>query len=85
MEMSLNMCHLYANLLNTYGDNGNLLILKHRAQVRGIAFNIETVSIDETFDDSKYDMVFIGGGQDYEQLLVAKDMQTKKNGFNAIY
>lgn len=78
MEMSLNMCHLYANLLNTYGDNGNLLILKHRAEARGITFNIETISIDETFDDTKYDLVFIGGGQDYEQLLVAKDMQTKK-------
>ncbi|ANZ94380.1 MULTISPECIES: type 1 glutamine amidotransferase [Brochothrix] len=83
MDMSLTMCHLYANLLNTYGDNGNLLVLKHRANARGIAFDIETISLDQPFDGDKYDMVFIGGGQDYEQLLVAKDLQTKKAALTA--
>ena len=31
--MDLNICHLYPDLLNVYGDVGNILILKHRAEV----------------------------------------------------
>ena len=38
--MELNICHLYPDLLNVYGDVGNILILKHRAEARGIKVNI---------------------------------------------
>ncbi|WP_373471878.1 type 1 glutamine amidotransferase [Carnobacterium alterfunditum] len=76
--IELNVCHLYGDLLNTYGDNGNLLMLKHRAKKRGIHFNIEIVSLNDPFDADKYDLVFFGGGQDYEQRIVSKDIQTKK-------
>ncbi|MER2001711.1 MAG: type 1 glutamine amidotransferase [Carnobacterium inhibens] len=76
--IELNVCHLYGDLLNTYGDNGNLLMLKHRAKKRGINFNIEIVSLNDTFDTDKYDLVFFGGGQDFEQRIVSKDIQAKK-------
>lgn len=76
--IELNVCHLYGDLLNTYGDNGNLLMLKHRAKKRGINFNIEIVSLNDTFDADKYDLVFFGGGQDFEQRIVSKDIQAKK-------
>lgn len=76
--IELNVCHLYGDLLNTYGDNGNLLMLKHRAKKRGINFNIEIVSLNDTFDANKYDLVFFGGGQDFEQRIVSKDIQAKK-------
>lgn len=75
---TLNVCHLYGNLLNTYGDNGNLLILAYYAKQLGIEFNTEIVSIYEDFDSNKYDFVFFGGGQDYEQVIVSKDIVTKK-------
>lgn len=76
--IELNVCHLYGDLLNTYGDNGNLLMLKHRAKKRGINFNIEIVSLNDPFDANKYDLVFFGGGQDFEQRIVSKDIQAKK-------
>lgn len=76
--IELNVCHLYGDLLNTYGDNGNLLMLKHRAKKRGIQFNIEIVSLNDPFDADKYDLVFFGGGQDFEQRIVSKDIQIKK-------
>ena len=38
--MEINICHLYPDLLNVYGDVGNILILKHRAEKRGIKVNI---------------------------------------------
>lgn len=74
----LNVCHLYGNLLNTYGDNGNLLLLEYYAKQLGIEFSNEIVSIYQDFDPNKYDLVFFGGGQDYEQVIVSKDIQTKK-------
>ena len=37
--MEINICHLYPDLLNVYGDVGNILILKHRAEKRGINVN----------------------------------------------
>lgn len=80
--MELNICHLYPDLLNVYGDIGNILILKYRAEKRGITVNISNVSMDDRFDKEKYDIVFFGGGQDYEQSIVAQDL--KKNKGNSI-
>lgn len=74
----LNVCHLYGNLLNTYGDNGNLLILSYLTKKMGIDFESEIVSIHEPFNPDKYDLVFIGGGQDFEQFIISTDIQTKK-------
>lgn len=79
--MELNICHLYPDLLNVYGDLGNILILKYRAQQRGIQVNIHNISLGDPFDPSKYDIAFFGGGQDYEQSIVSEDLnQTKKSG-----
>jgi lipid II isoglutaminyl synthase (glutamine-hydrolysing) len=72
--MELNICHLYPDLLNVYGDLGNILILKYRAEQRGIKVNIHNISIGNVFEDEKYDIVFFGGGQDYEQSIVSKDL-----------
>ena len=74
----LAVCHLYGNLLNTYGDNGILLMLNHRAKQMGIHLNTEIISLKDDFDPKKYDLVFFGGGQDYEQLIVSRDIQSKK-------
>lgn len=75
----LNICHLYGNLLNTYGDNGNLLIINHYAKKLGIHINTEIISIHEPFNENNYDFVFFGGGQDFEQLIVSEDIQNKKD------
>ncbi|AQP53132.1 adenosylcobyric acid synthase [Vagococcus penaei] len=77
-QPNLKVCHLYGNLLNTYGDNGNLLVLSYLAKKRQINMDIEIVSIYEEFDPKKYDFVFFGGGQDYEQVVVSRDIQSKK-------
>jgi len=42
--MELNICHLYPDLLNVYGDLGNILILKYRAQQRGIDINVFNIT-----------------------------------------
>ncbi|WP_105177002.1 type 1 glutamine amidotransferase [Clostridium cagae] len=76
--MELNICHLYPDLLNVYGDVGNVLILKHRAEERGIKVNIINSSINNTIDKDEIDIIFFGGGQDYEQSIVSQDLNTIK-------
>lgn len=76
--MELNICHLYPDLLNVYGDMGNILILKYRAEKRGIKVNFHHVSLGDNFEKEKYDIVFFGGGQDYEQSIVSEDLIKNK-------
>ncbi|MCD5001301.1 adenosylcobyric acid synthase [Enterococcus saccharolyticus] len=77
-KYELTLAHLYGNLLNTYGDNGNILMLKYVAKQMDIDLKIEIVSIHEPFEPDKYDLVFFGGGQDFEQKIVSDDIQSKK-------
>lgn len=77
-NMEINICHLYPDLLNVYGDVGNILILKHRAESRCIKVNIINISIGDTFKAENYDIVFFGGGQDYEQAIVSPDLINSK-------
>ncbi|KGE58757.1 hypothetical protein SPYSS1447_0876, partial [Streptococcus pyogenes SS1447] len=74
----LTIAHLYGNLMNTYGDNGNILMLKYVAEKLGARVTVDIVSINDTFEQDDYDIVFFGGGQDYEQSIVAKDLPSKK-------
>ena len=76
--MELNICHLYPDLLNVYGDLGNILILKYRAEKRNIKVNIFDVSINDDFNGDNMDIVFFGGGQDYEQSIVSEDLKNNK-------
>lgn len=75
--MKLRIGHLYGNLLNTYGDNGNLLMLQYCAKQRGVQVETDIVSLNQPFNPNDYDLVFFGGGQDYEQYIVSKDIQAK--------
>ncbi|MGL4740172.1 MAG: type 1 glutamine amidotransferase [Sarcina sp.] len=79
--MELNICHLYPDLLNAYGDVGNILILKHRAELRGIKVNVIDISLNDKFEKDIYDIVFFGGGQDFEQSIVSKDLIDTKRDY----
>ena len=76
---TLNICHLYGNLMNTYSDIGNILVMQYLAKKIDIEFNIDIISLYDEFDPNKYDFVLFGGGQDFEQTIVSQDLQTKKD------
>ena len=76
--MELNICHLYPDILNLYGDRGNIITMKRRMEERGIKVNVEGCSIGETLDANRYDIFFIGGGQDFEQEVLLKDLWKMK-------
>jgi len=77
-DLKLEICILYPDLLNSYGDTGNSSILAHRARERGIEAEIHHVSLADTFDPKKYDVVLVGGGQFHEQSIVAADLRASK-------
>ncbi|RPA59821.1 adenosylcobyric acid synthase [Aerococcus agrisoli] len=83
MTRTLKIAHLYGNLMNTYGDNGNLLMLEYEAKQQDVNVETELVSVGDEFDPNKYDLVFFGGGQDYEQKIVARDIQLKKEALTS--
>ncbi|HEY8499846.1 MAG TPA: glutamine amidotransferase [Clostridia bacterium] len=79
----LSICHLYPDLLNLYGDYGNIQALKKRMEWRGIEANVYPVSLGDMFSSSDYDIVFMGGGQDYEQGILYTDLlEYKKEGIS---
>ena len=78
----LNIAHLYGNLMNTYGDNGNILMLKYVAEKLGAHVTVDIVSLHDDFDEKHYDIAFFGGGQDFEQSIIADDLPAKKESID---
>lgn len=71
----LRIAHLYPELMNLYGDRGNILTLVQRCRWRGIEVSVTDVSIgDDLPAPSDVDLLFIGGGQDAQQHLIYEDM-----------
>jgi hypothetical protein len=77
----INVCHLYPDLLNLYGDRGNVLAFQKRCLWRKIPVKIADKSLGDTMDFSEYDFVFLGGGSDREQNLIAADLMKRRDEF----
>ena len=73
----LRIAHLYPKLLNLYGDMGNIITLKKRAEWRGINVIVDEIGIGDSI--SEHDLYFIGGGQDKQQQEVAQELFKHKS------
>ena len=85
MKYSLTIGWLYPQLMSTYGDRGNILVLQKRCAWRGI--QTEILPIDQSTSDKQIntvDLLFGGGAQDHEQEIVIKDLQKKKKAIKAL-
>ncbi len=69
-EQRLCLVHLYPELLNLYGDSGNILVLRKRMEWRGMTCDVHEVHVGERAPLLGADLVFIGGGSDREQRIV---------------
>ena len=78
--MKLKICHLYPEVLNLYGDRGNILCMQKRLQWRQIDCEVETCGIGESASLADYDLFFIGGGQDFDQEVLLEDLRLRKGG-----
>lgn len=75
--MKLTIGYLYGDLMNIYGDTGNIITLTKRAQWRGIKVMSKNFSIGNIMEKGEADLYFFGGGQDQQQELVARDLKSK--------
>lgn len=73
-EPSVVIAHLFPDLLNLYGDGGNVRVLERRLRQRGIPVEIRRVNHGESIDLSEVDLVFLGGGPDREQRLASQEL-----------
>lgn len=79
--MKITIGHLYPDLLNLYGDRGNIQCMIKRCQWRGIETELICYEIDDSIDFSKLDIVLLGGGSDREQMLVCNKLKSIKKDF----
>jgi lipid II isoglutaminyl synthase (glutamine-hydrolysing) len=75
---ALRLLALYPEQMNIYADRGNILFLQRRCEWRGIPFEYAAAGPGEGFDPGDHDLIYIGGGQDRDQVLVADDMLSTK-------
>jgi CobQ-like glutamine amidotransferase family enzyme len=76
--MDLHINFLYPDLMNIYGDRGNIIAMQRRAEWRGITVYVHTTTLGEPLDITRDDFYFFGGGQDRQQISVAHDLQGTK-------
>ena len=77
-DSGLRLLTLYPEQMNIYADRGNILFLERRCEWRGIGFEHRSAGPGEGFDPAAHDLIYIGGGQDRDQQIVAADMVATK-------
>jgi lipid II isoglutaminyl synthase (glutamine-hydrolysing) len=75
--MRIRVGHLYPDYLNIYADRGNIAVLARRAAWRGHELDVAPVGIGDRLAPAAHDLLYVGGGQDREQALVATDIAAK--------
>lgn len=81
--MRIKVGHLYPEYLNIYADRGNIAVLTRRAALRGHELDVHSVGVGHALDPGAYDLLYIGGGQDREQALIAPDLAEKGDALRA--
>mgnify|MGYP002566203513 FL=1 len=77
--MELKICHMYPDVLNLYGDRGNVICMTKRLRWRGIDASVTKLPIGDSRSLAGFDLVFIGGGQDFEQQVLLSDLHRGKD------
>ena len=81
--MRIRVGHLYPEYLNIYADRGNIAVLARRAALRGHELDVLSISVGDEVRPDQHDLLYIGGGQDREQALIAPDLAAKGPGIEA--
>jgi CobQ-like glutamine amidotransferase family enzyme len=80
--MTINIGWLYPDLMNTYGDRGNIITLAYWLKKLGITPIVNKISVNDQADlISKMDIIFMGGAQDKQQEIVNIDLKKNKGKY----
>jgi CobQ-like glutamine amidotransferase family enzyme len=74
---TLRVGHLYPDYLNIYADRGNIAVFAKRAAWRGLSLEVEAIGVGYQLRPGAHDLLYVGGGQDREQGLIAPDLAAK--------
>lgn len=77
--MMIRIAHLYPDMLNLYGDRGNIIALTERMKARNIDVVTDQITMGKSFNSDDYDILFVGGGQDFEQDVLLDDLKKGKD------
>lgn len=77
--MIIRIAHLYPDMLNLYGDRGNIIALTERMKARNIDVVTDQITMGKSFNSDDYDILFVGGGQDFEQDVLLDDLKKGKD------
>ena len=83
--MKIRVGHLYPDYLNIYADRGNIAVLARRASLRGHELEVRAVGLGDALDPGAHDLLYVGGGQDREQALIAPDLAAKADALRAAH
>jgi lipid II isoglutaminyl synthase (glutamine-hydrolysing) len=75
--MTIRVGHLYPDYLNIYADRGNIAVLARRATLRGHELAVGAIGLGAPVEPGAHDLLYVGGGQDREQTLIAPDLAAK--------
>ena len=81
--MRIRVGHLYPEYLNIYADRGNIAVLARRAALRGHELEVCPIGLGDAVEPGTHDLLYVGGGQDREQALVAPDLEEKGDAVRA--
>ncbi len=73
--MNIKVLHLYHNIMNLYGDYGNVVILKKHLEDQGNTVTIEKKTIDDEYNPNDYNFIFIGAGTERNLDRTLKDLK----------
>lgn len=82
---SIRIAHLYPELLNLYGDTGNVTVLRKRAEWRGMRCEVVRYSLGDDIDLTGIDIMFIGGGADSTQRFVCNELRRNGDAIRAFF
>ncbi|MGM9879281.1 MAG: hypothetical protein ACI31R_04580 [Bacilli bacterium] len=80
--MKINILCLYYDLMNLYGDTGNIKVIKYHLEELGIKYNIDYKSIEDKLDFTKYDLTLIGAGTEENRNLCLKHLLKYQKDIN---
>ncbi len=83
--MRIRVGHLYPEYLNIYADRGNIAVLTRRAALRGHELEVRSIGLGDDLDPGAHDLLYVGGGQDREQGLIAPDLAAKGEALRAAH
>ena len=76
----LKLLYLYHDMLDLYGDSGNIQVLKYRCEKRDIKLIVDNYKMGDAQPNfEEYDIIFAGGGADCEQKILSEDLMRYKN------